>query len=1139
MFLKFIAFFSICILSTFVVKAQITVLKPRHTELLNQSSVEFVWAENIVGDYEVAIATNASFTPNYSLDTVFNDEFIIKTNLNVGVYYWRIRNLNIGSSWSPTYSFEIININVMPGLSFWLNPESGFVVDASNKVSLWQNQIGSDDAFQINPAAQPTLIENSINSFPIIQFDGINDHLEFPNQVDIREAFVVCKHSSGSQNYAPILGSTLTQPDYHGGLGTRLLITSFTSPKIVNGSVMLNNQPQTVSGILKPTAFAAVSISSTDSVSTNAIGRDRGFTARSWNGDYAEVIFFTDSLSPIEKSKINRYLQWKYSPFPFLGKDVLVCGEDIKIGVPADNAYSSITWSTGLSNVDSITINQNGTYWVTVQSFGLTFRDTILISGIIPKPQISVNSNVNLCFGDSLTANYIPVSGYKPTWSNGDTTNTTIFKDFSQAIFVNHIDTNGCLASSDQYELLVDSLNINSSLGPDKNVCIGGELEVSTSSNGFLSYNWSTGDTTSSIVLVGTGSQTITLELSNQNNCVFNDTIVVNILNFQAPTVAFTTDTACLNDATQFSDISIPAGSDQIVSWKWHFGNNDSAFVANPQYSFNSFPNTVSLTVETDSGCINNISQQVFNHQLPVAFFDDFVICANDSLQINNTSSATSPDTIENYLWQINGQFLTESSPRIFIPSQGIETISLIVETDKGCLDSISKNIEVYPPLQADFSFNNICLNDTIHFLDITNSFSVVSRQWNFGYFNQGSVLKNPSFFYPSVGLYTISLNISNAIGCTSDTTKTIEIRNLPEASAIFEDNCFGNATNFYDNSNVVGGFVDESMWKIENEILIGDSVDFTFDAEDVYTVYHEITDNFGCTDDTTFTINIYPLPEVDFDFTPNYGTAPLLVAFNNLSTGGANFLWNFGENNSASFDENPNYTYTTNGTYDVQLIVESPFNCRDSLVRTIPIIPTELDVELSNLVVVKSVLLDGSQVFKARVDLKNVGSRLVENIDLKASINQETKVLETWNGILNIGQSLIYELESSFLISDEKILDYLCVEAFNVNDNTELNFNNNKVCKLQQGTIRYSTLYPNPSKDVAFMDVVTARKGSAEVRVFDLIGKEVLSIGIVELQEGFNQLQFNCANIQAGKYIVKMIFQDEVYSQTLIIRNQ
>lgn len=94
-----------------------------------------------------------------------------------------------------------------------------------------------------------------------------------------------------------------------------------------------------------------------------------------------------------------------------------------------------------------------------------------------------------------------------------------------------------------------------------------------------------------------------------------------------------------------------------------------------------------------------------------------------------------------------------------------------------------------------------------------------------------------------------------------------------------------------------------------------------------------------SCVRKIAYTVCLLDKPVANFTFSPS---SPVcinnLVQFNNTSLGGATYFWNFG-NGQTSTDVNPQYTYTTAGTYVVTLVVKSKSNgcgCVDSIQQTI-----------------------------------------------------------------------------------------------------------------------------------------------------------------------------------------------------------
>jgi len=130
----------------------------------------------------------------------------------------------------------------------------------------------------------------------------------------------------------------------------------------------------------------------------------------------------------------------------------------------------------------------------------------------------------------------------------------------------------------------------------------------------------------------------------------------------------------------------------------------------------------------------------------------------------------------------------------------------------------------------------------------------------------------------------------------------------------------------FFDNST---GFVDTYAWNF------GDGTHSTeenpakiYAAEGNYTITHTVrntTSGYWDTITRAFATTC-PVPlVVDFSAVPQSGVLPLVVQFNDATSAGdpANntYLWKFGDGGTSG-EINPNHTYTTSGTFTVNLTV-------------------------------------------------------------------------------------------------------------------------------------------------------------------------------------------------------------------------
>jgi PKD repeat protein len=96
------------------------------------------------------------------------------------------------------------------------------------------------------------------------------------------------------------------------------------------------------------------------------------------------------------------------------------------------------------------------------------------------------------------------------------------------------------------------------------------------------------------------------------------------------------------------------------------------------------------------------------------------------------------------------------------------------------------------------------------------------------------------------------------------------------------------------------------------------------------------VRDSFGCRYEIEFTVPDFRFNlEADFIFSPDEnpitGILPT-VSFLNQSENATDFTWYF-DSGDVSTEFEPDYIFPGSGTYDVKLIAENPFGCKESII--------------------------------------------------------------------------------------------------------------------------------------------------------------------------------------------------------------
>lgn len=155
--------------------------------------------------------------------------------------------------------------------------------------------------------------------------------------------------------------------------------------------------------------------------------------------------------------------------------------------------------------IDSVVIYwPSGTVDVLKQSLGLNQYITVQEGGcVVPQVTAIADGAAVFCSGDSVTIGVTDAfSSYQ--WSNGNTT-PAITVQSSGIYAVTVTLAGGCTAVSNGVKVTVDPVEIPTvSVAGDTIICNGGEVMLTASPAS--AYTWSTGETTQSITVTGSGS---------------------------------------------------------------------------------------------------------------------------------------------------------------------------------------------------------------------------------------------------------------------------------------------------------------------------------------------------------------------------------------------------------------------------------------------------------------------------------------------------------------------------------------------------------------------------------------------------------------------------------------------------------
>ncbi len=409
--------------------------------------------------------------------------------------------------------------------------------------------------------------------------------------------------------------------------------------------------------------------------------------------------------------------------------------------------------------------------------------------------------------------------------------------------------------------------------------------------------------------------------------------------------------------------VTFPNKSLGASDFLWDFGDplnpNDTSSEISPTYTYSDTGSyEVLLVADPGSVCADSITVNVtLNPPMQPAFSANDV-CDGYPVQFSDNTVAGSGSFIVLRQWDFgDGSYSTSANPSHLYADSGVYTIRLIVTSNLGCVDSISKTINVKSAPTAEFYVDTTAGCDplTINFTDSSKNGD--NYRWDLG---DGTIwdtmAANFSFVYTYNGgeAYLAQLIVANlSTGCLD--TASVLINNYPNPKAEFNTlnpvGCNPLDVDFSNISERASNYHWDFGWDLGNGDTSTDSVPppvrytNTGSVDSIYIVTLIVTSSFGCAADTTYdTITVKPVPTAQTlqDDSICEGEVVNITALDEEE--GAIYQWipsDYLDNDTIA---NPSSKPDTTVSYIVLKMTH--FNCVDTTYKTIVVQPSpELSV--------------------------------------------------------------------------------------------------------------------------------------------------------------------------------------------------
>ncbi len=590
----------------------------------------------------------------------------------------------------------------------------------------------------------------------------------------------------------------------------------------------------------------------------------------------------------------------------------------------------------------------------------------------LPLARFTVNDSTQCFNGHSLiltNASSITQGTYKNTWFYGNSASDTGYsKTYAYSTYGNYtvklrsVSNFGCVDSMTKpveiYENTAPGFSINTTAQ-----CFNSNsynfTNTTTLNTGTYNSLWSFGDGSFSSLKnppaksYATYFSSYKVKLVNTTNKLCKDSVEKTIILYPNPSAAFT-----VNDSTQcvrgnsFSFTGLSTIKSGTFTSNWNFGNSQFSSLVSPTQIYALAGNyTVRLILNSNQNCKDTMDKLVNVFHQPKAQFtiNDSTQCLKGNAVLLTQTANIAQGTLSHTWFLGNGNTSTLNALTVGYAKDSSYLVKLRVISNNACSDSIIKPVVIFPQTKPNFTINNAAqcfkANSFVYSNISTLKSGTFGNSWNFGDLTNASIANPPAKNYAAykdsllVSLYT---NTNNA--CKDTVSKWVKLLSSPRPAFSINDStqCENeNLLTFTNQSTANNGVVSSKWFFGDNSTATTSNSQHRYSSAGTYNVKLLVVSHPLCKDSITKPMVIYPSPLAGFSINDSdqclNGNRFIYTNQSVISSGSYTSAWQFGDNTSAS-TTSPVRSYAAKGSYKVQVIVTSNFNCKDTAERLIEV---------------------------------------------------------------------------------------------------------------------------------------------------------------------------------------------------------
>lgn len=590
-------------------------------------------------------------------------------------------------------------------------------------------------------------------------------------------------------------------------------------------------------------------------------------------------------------------------------------------------------WTPTSTTNPNLTNAAPGTYTlqVTDSKNCIVSNQTSLINIPGPNANLLFSSNVSCAGGSNGLANIQVSQGTLPytiNWSPFGGSNL-VAQNLAAGTYTALV-TDGIGCQATVTATISEPAPITVSVQSSANVsCNGGNDGIAsvnaTGGTGSYTYSWSPIlSSLPNVSNLAAGNYTVTV--FDQNSCTSSISINISQPTALSSSIGSVINPTCFGGTGSASAIGLGGTFPYTYAWA----------STPPQFSstaFGLFAGSTQVTVTDAKGCsTTNTAILTQPSQVITAAAPDITVCLGQSGLLTASASGGAGNYF--YSWQPLGVI---NSGSLLVTPQNTSSFLVFASDQNGCsgtIDTIQAIVFQLPGANVILQGNTpICPGQsTLLSVQTLGTPGPLTFQWSNNLGTNNSVLVTPQ--QPTT--YTVTVQNS----CGIAVVKSIQILFNPPPTINFSldqlSGCVPLNIQFTDLS-ISGNSADSIKfwnWNFGDGTFSNDQNNIhTYSQAGSYPVSLTVTTANGCTNNNASTptiVTAHPLPVAAFSMNSNVLDLPTdQLICTNLSVGATSYVWEFGDGGSSTL-ENPTYSYSLVGQFQVKLTATSEFGCVD-----------------------------------------------------------------------------------------------------------------------------------------------------------------------------------------------------------------